>query len=117
MQFYTIILRLKKKAFDGHVTIDYQTLKKIAGTTIKVNIKHRQSKYVVSVKKKNNRSVKCRIVFQYGSNKKNVVINLPKNKKEKNKMIKMKRMSYRVKHKVYVQLKKNGRWKKKIRML
>lgn len=32
-------------------------------------------------------------------------------------MMKMKRMSYRVKHKVYVQFKKKGRWQKKIRML
>lgn len=109
--------RLEKRAFDGNVLIEYEAAKKIAGTTIKVNIKHRRSKYAVVVKKKNKRPIKCRIIFKYGKHKKNVVINLSKNKKEKIKMIKMKRMSYRVKHRVYVQFKKKGRWQKKIRML
>lgn len=109
--------RLEKRAFDGNVVIEYEAVKKIAGTIIKVNIKHRRSKYAVAVKKKNERPIKCRIIFKYGKDKKNVVINLPKNKKQKKEMMKMKRMSYRVKHKVYVQFKKKGRWQEKIRML
>lgn len=62
--------RLEKRAFDGNVVIEYEAVKKIAGTIIKVNIKHRRSKYAVAVKKKNESPIKCRIIFKYGKNKK-----------------------------------------------